>query len=147
MCFWFGLEILRLIYKICFLKYWTVSIIFNLLSLGKSSAAPYKSWKKISSKLAVHGIKRRGILRWSQKFGEVSSLAKGKNILHKNLIFRDLENFAKIVFLRKNLWELLDARVLHIFEISAKFRFLGRAFYGGMFFRLNRKEAVRHLAF
>jgi hypothetical protein len=29
----------------------------------------------------------------------------------------------KIVFLRKNLWELLDARVLHIFEISAKFRF------------------------
>jgi hypothetical protein len=28
-----------------------------------------------------------------------------------------------IVFLRKNLGELLDARVLHIFEISAKFRF------------------------
>jgi hypothetical protein len=28
----------------------------------------------------------------------------------------------KIVFLRKNLRELLDARVLHIFEISAKFR-------------------------
>jgi hypothetical protein len=28
----------------------------------------------------------------------------------------------KIVFLRKNLGELLDARVLHIFEISAKFR-------------------------
>jgi hypothetical protein len=29
----------------------------------------------------------------------------------------------KIVFLRKNLWELLDGRVQHIFEISAKFRF------------------------
>jgi hypothetical protein len=29
----------------------------------------------------------------------------------------------KIVFLKNNLWELLDARVLHIFEISAKFRF------------------------
>jgi hypothetical protein len=28
-----------------------------------------------------------------------------------------------IVFLKKNLWELLDARVLHIFEISAKFCF------------------------
>ncbi len=53
----------------------------------------------------------------------------------------------KIVFLRKNLWELLDARVLHIFEISAKFHFFGRAFYGGMFFRLNKKEAVRHLDF
>jgi hypothetical protein len=25
----------------------------------------------------------------------------------------------KIVFLKKNLWELLDARALHIFEISA----------------------------
>jgi hypothetical protein len=35
----------------------------------------------------------------------------------------DFENFAKIVFLRKNLWELVDARVLHIFEIGAKFRF------------------------
>jgi hypothetical protein len=31
----------------------------------------------------------------------------------------------KIVFLRKNLWELLDAKVLHIFEISAKFCFFG----------------------
>jgi hypothetical protein len=29
----------------------------------------------------------------------------------------------KIVFIRKNLWELLDARVVHIIEISAKFCF------------------------
>ncbi len=101
MCFWFGLEILRLVYKKCFLKYWTVSIIFDLLSLEKSSAAPYENWKKISSKLAVHGVKRSGILRWSQKFGEVSSLAKGKKILQKNLIFRDLENFAKNRFSEK----------------------------------------------
>jgi hypothetical protein len=34
-----------------------------------------------------------------------------------------LGNLQKIVFLRKNLGKLLDARVLHIFEISAKFRF------------------------
>jgi hypothetical protein len=26
-------------------------------------------------------------------------------------------------FLLKNLWKLLDPRILHIFEISAKFRF------------------------
>jgi hypothetical protein len=46
---------------------------------------------------------------------------KGKQILQKNL---DLENFAKNLFSeKKNLWELFDARVLHIFEISAKFRF------------------------
>ncbi len=68
----------------CFLKYWTVSILFDLLSFEKSSAAPYKSWKKISSKLAVQGIKRSGILRWFQKCGEVSSLAKGeKNFTEK----------------------------------------------------------------
>jgi hypothetical protein len=30
----------------------------------------------------------------------------------------------KNVFLQKNLWELLDAIDLHIFEISVKFRFL-----------------------
>ncbi len=47
----------------------------------------------------------------------------GKNFLQKNWIFRVWENLAKNVFMRKNLWELLDARVLHIFEISTKFRF------------------------
>jgi hypothetical protein len=44
------------------------------------------------------------------------SLEFGKRenfFLQKNLIFRDLENFAKIVFLRKNLRELLDARASH----------------------------------
>jgi hypothetical protein len=47
MCFWFGLEILRLVYKKCFLKYWTVSILFDLLSFDKSSTAPFflqKNW-------------------------------------------------------------------------------------------------------
>jgi hypothetical protein len=96
MCFWFGLEILILVYKkVFFYKYWTVSILYDLLSFEKSSAAPYKSWKKISLKLAVQGIKRSGIFRWFQKCKEVSSLAKGKKFLQKNFIFRDLENFAK----------------------------------------------------
>jgi hypothetical protein len=48
---------------------------------------------------------------------------RGKHVFTENLIFKDWENFPKNHFLRKNLWELLDARVLHIFEISAKFRF------------------------
>ncbi len=91
------------------MKYWTVSILFelltfkkiapslilfDLLSFEKSSAAPYKSWKKISSKLAVQGIKRSGILCWFQKCGEVSSLANGKKFVRKNVIFRDLVNLA-----------------------------------------------------
>ena len=54
-----------------FLKYWSVSILFELLTSKKSSAAPYKSWKKISSKLGVQGIKRSGIFRWFQKCEEL----------------------------------------------------------------------------
>jgi hypothetical protein len=51
MCFWFGLEILRLVYKKVFFE-----------------VAPplIKVEKKISSKLGVQGIKRSGILRWKK---------------------------------------------------------------------------------
>ena len=48
---------------------------------------------------------------------------KGKNFYLKTEFLRTWKILQKMVFLRKNLWELLDARVLHIFEISAKFRF------------------------
>jgi hypothetical protein len=49
---------------------------------------------------------------------------KRENFFPEKHDFRDLGKiWQKIVFLRKNLWELLEARVLHIFEISAKFRF------------------------
>jgi hypothetical protein len=48
------------------------------------------------------------------------SLEFGKR---ENMFYRKTEFIEKIVFLRKNLWELLGARVLHIFEISAKFHF------------------------
>jgi hypothetical protein len=48
---------------------------------------------------------------------------KGEKNYRKTEFFGTQIILQKIVFLRKNLWELLDARVLHIFEISAKFRF------------------------
>jgi hypothetical protein len=48
---------------------------------------------------------------------------KGKKNLQKNGIFKNLENFAKNRFSEKKSLGLLDARVLHNFEISAKFRF------------------------
>jgi hypothetical protein len=73
--------------KTRFLKYWTVSILFDLLSSEKSGAARYKSWKKISSKLGVQGIKRRGILCWFQKCAEFLSLVKGKKIYRKTEFF------------------------------------------------------------
>jgi hypothetical protein len=55
-----------------------------------------------------------------------SSLMFGKrenNFLQKTEFLRTWKIWKKIVFLGKNLWELLDARVLHTFEISAEFRF------------------------
>jgi hypothetical protein len=48
---------------------------------------------------------------------------KGKNFYRKTEFLGTCKILQKIVFLRKNLGELLDARVLHIFEISTKFRF------------------------
>ncbi len=81
------------------MKYWTVSILFDHLSFKKSSTAPNKCWKKISSKLAVQGIKRSRILRWFQKSGEVSSLAKGrKNFDGKTLFLGTWKILQKIVF-------------------------------------------------
>jgi hypothetical protein len=49
MCFWFGLEILRLVYKKAFFKYLTVSILFDLLS-SKKVALPLRRVLKNSSK-------------------------------------------------------------------------------------------------
>ncbi len=88
MCFWFGLEILRLVLKKVFFEIWIVSILFDLLSSEKSCTAPYKSWKKKnSSKLGIQGIKRSGILRWFKKCAEVSCLAKGKTNFTEKLNF------------------------------------------------------------
>ncbi len=132
MCFLFGLEILRLFYKKRFLKYWTVSILFNLLSSEKSSASHYKSCEKISLKLGVQGIKRSGILRWFQKCAEVSSLAKGEKFYRKTEF---LETWK--IFSVKNLWELLDARVLPILKSaqnSASFDTLCAQFWRNFFF-------------
>ncbi len=84
--FWFGLEILRLVYKKCFLKYCTVSILFDLLSSEKSSTAPYKSWKKLF-KIVHKGYQRSGISLWFKKCAEVLSLSKGEKIFAEKLIF------------------------------------------------------------
>jgi hypothetical protein len=42
-----------------------------------------------------------------------------QNWAYRVLKEADLKNFANKRFSEKKLWELLDARVLHIFEISA----------------------------
>jgi hypothetical protein len=74
--------------------------------------------------LGVKGIKRSRILHPFQKCAEVLSIGKkGKKFYRKTEFLGTCENLEKVVFLRKNIWELLDARVIHSFEISAKFRF------------------------
>jgi hypothetical protein len=111
MCFWCGLEILRLAYKKGF---WNIEQFLPYLTFypPKKIAQPCIRFLKNSSKLGVHGIKRSGIFCRFQKCAEVSSSAKGENNFTEKLI---LGTFCKSVFLRTNLREILDARVLHIF--------------------------------
>ncbi len=90
------------------MKYWTVAILFDLLSFEKSGTALYKSWKKISSKLGVQGIKRSGILRWFQKCAEVSSLAKGKTFFYRKTEFSGIRKFCKKLFF----WEQIFGNFL-----------------------------------
>jgi hypothetical protein len=49
--------------------------------------------------------------------------SKKEKIFTEKLIFQALKNFCKKAFSEKNLWKLLDARDLHIFEISVKLSF------------------------
>ncbi len=94
MCFWFGLEILRLVYK----KYWTVSILYDLLSSEKSSAAPYKSWKKFLRNWAYRVSKEAEFCSDFKSVQKSWVWQKRKIFLQKNWILRDLENLAKNCF-------------------------------------------------
>jgi hypothetical protein len=67
--------------------------------------------------------KKRNFMLISKMCRSLAFGKKGKKIYRKTEFLGTWKILQKIVFLRKNLWELLDARVLHIFEISAKFRF------------------------
>ncbi len=81
--------------------------------LQKKYRHPLKELKKNFFEIGRTGYQKKRnfalISKMCLEFGK-----REKKILQKNWIFRD--------FLRKNLRELLDARVLHIFEISVKFR-------------------------
>jgi hypothetical protein len=78
-----------------------------------------------------------------------------KIFLLKNWIFWTWKILQKFVLQRKIFWELLDARVLHIFEISAKFRFfwyplrlISKKFFstllrdGSVFLEVNRSKKI-----
>jgi hypothetical protein len=106
------------------MKYWMFSIFLTFYPQKKAAPPLIRVEKKFSSKLGIQGIKRNRILRWFQKHAKVSSLAKEKKKITEFTEFlRTWKILQKMIFLRKNLLDFLDARVLHIFEISAKFRF------------------------
>jgi hypothetical protein len=67
--------------------------------------------KKNSSKLGYRVSK-------GAEFGKME-----KNVHRKTEFLGIWKILQRLVFMRKKFWELLDAKVLHIFEISAKFCF------------------------
>ncbi len=112
MWFWFGLEILRLVNKKAFFKIFNSFYLIWPFHFQKYSIVQYKSWNKFSSKLGAKGIKRSGILRWFQKMCRIlASRSFQRFLAEKNQFFY---NFFP---------PLLNSRLLHICEISAKFRF------------------------
>jgi hypothetical protein len=67
--------------------------------------------------------KKRNFALFSKMCRSLEFGKREKFFYRKTDFFGTWKISQKIVFLRKNLWEILDARVLHIFEISAKFLF------------------------
>jgi len=101
MCFWFGLEILRLVYKKGFFKILNSFYLTWALTSKKSSAAPYKSWKKCLQHLAYRVSKKAEFCADFKNVQKSWVWQKGKNSLQKNRIFRDLENLTKNHFSEK----------------------------------------------
>ncbi len=92
MWFWFGLKILRLVNKKRFLKYWSVSILFELITSKKTAPS------LISSKLAVQGIKRSGILHWFKKCVELLLQEVPKDFFPEKQFFAKFSKSLKIKF-------------------------------------------------
>ena len=90
----------------------------------KNSTVPYKSWNFFSFEIGHAGYQKKRNFALISKMCRSLEFGKRETIFYRKPEFLGTRKILqKIVFLRKNLWELLDARVLHIFEISAKFHF------------------------
>jgi hypothetical protein len=79
--------------------------------------------KKNFFKIGRTGYQKKRNFALISKMYRSLKFGKREFFLQKTEILETWKILQKIVFLRKNLWELLDARVPHIFEISAKFLF------------------------
>ncbi len=107
MWFWFGVEILGLVYKKAFFKILIGFYLIWAFNFQKNSTVPNKSWKKISSKLGVQGIKRSGILRWFQICVELLRQEVPKDFFLRKTIFKSLkiQFFCKFFFPFCQTWD------------------------------------------
>ncbi len=112
LCFmwFFGLEILRLVYKKAFFKILISFYLIWAFNFQKNSTVPYKSWKKISSKLGVQGIKRSGILRWFQKCVELLHQEEPKDFFSEKRFFAIFSKSLKIQIFWKKCFPFCQTR-------------------------------------
>jgi hypothetical protein len=107
MWFWFGLEILRLLYKKVVLKYWTTSILFDLLNSKKIALSLLRVKKKFFK------IGRKGYQK-KRNFALIPRMCR-------TLGSRSFKRSPwKISFSVKINFLLLNSRLLHTFDISVK---------------------------
>ncbi len=147
MCFWFGLEILRLVYKKNI--FWNIEWFLSYLTfLPPKKVAPplMRVEKKFLRNWAYRGIKRSRILRWFQKCAEVSSLAKGKNSFTEKLNLWGLGKFCKKSFLWEKIFGSFLTQKFYTFlnsaQNSASFENLRGQYRRNFFSTLIRDGAV-----
>ncbi len=107
-----------------FLKYWTVLSYLTFYPQKKVAPPLIRVEKKF---LQIRAYKVSKEAEFCDDFKSVQKSwvwQKGKLFLQKTEFLGTWKILQKTLFLRKNLWELLGARVLHIFKISAKFPLL-----------------------
>ncbi len=83
MWFWFGLEILRLVYKKAFFKILIGFYLIWAFNFQKNSTVPYKSWKKFLRNLPCRVSKKRNFALISKMCRTLASRSSQRFILRK----------------------------------------------------------------
>jgi hypothetical protein len=116
MWFWFGLEILRPVYKKRFFKYWSVSILFELLTFKKTTP----SLIRVVKNFFVQDIKKSRISRWFQKCVELLRQEVPKDLFSGKQFFAKFSKSLKIKFFCKNFFPFFQTRDCSTFLKSAQ---------------------------
>ncbi len=142
MWFWFGLEILRLVYKKAFVKILIGFYLIWAFTFQKNSTFPFKSKKKISSKLGVQGIKRS----WFQKCVELLRQEVPQDFFSEKRYFAKFSMSLKIQFFFKKFCPFCQTRDFCTFleseQNSASFDTLQAQFWRNFFSTLIRGGAT-----